>query len=313
MASSELETAPADFLWEQIAASVDAVELHEVRRVVGGDLVQACADMYAEVRALRDILQDFSQATDQLVEETSTQSETMRASHAGLVALEVKQLVAHLLAAGSSADSILPKGGRKQRLALESLLGEASGLPRRPRTAQAAGSRSSLREIREMGGRQEGFDRLTLDGSDARRPHTTTGTEHTHHHAARLEYGEPGAGGIRPLSASSAGSRPSTARPPTGSTGATGVGASRPATASSVASGDSSLAAEALHTGDRGSVVVVALRSALEEERLALLAQTEQVSLYTHMHTYMYIYVYVCTGGAFAQHSIHGGEGVCDC
>ena len=40
-----------------------------------------------------------------------------------LVALEVKQLVAHLLAAGSPADSILPKAARKQRLALELLLG----------------------------------------------------------------------------------------------------------------------------------------------------------------------------------------------
>ena len=46
-----MDAPPADFLWEQIAALVDAVELHEVRRVVGADLVQGCADMYAEVRA----------------------------------------------------------------------------------------------------------------------------------------------------------------------------------------------------------------------------------------------------------------------
>ena len=39
-------------LWEQIASSLDEVELHEVRRVVGEVLVQSLEDVYAEVRAL---------------------------------------------------------------------------------------------------------------------------------------------------------------------------------------------------------------------------------------------------------------------
>lgn len=337
MAAAASQAAQVGFLWEQIAVSVDAVELHEVRRVVGGDLVQSCEDMYAEVRALQDILHEFSATTDELVEENSSKAEKLRASNVGLVALEVKQLVAHLLqarpgAAGPSAGSLLPKAAHSQQLALVSILGERAALPRRPHTAQPAGARSSLREIRGMAERQHGFDRLSLDGTDCsslngeaepRRPYTTTGAECTRYRATAECFASGGADACRPLSASSGGSRPTTARPPVGSTSATGSGvsrpatassrpatasshpatassrpvtassrpatassrpatasshpatfsshpataSSRPATASSSASVDSSITAEALHGGDRGSAVVVALRAALEEVR----------------------------------------------
>ena len=45
------EEPPAEqsFLWEQIASSLDEVELHEVRRVVGEVLVQSLEDVYAEL------------------------------------------------------------------------------------------------------------------------------------------------------------------------------------------------------------------------------------------------------------------------
>ena len=46
------EPAEQSFLWEQIASSLDEVELHEVRRVVGEVLVQSLEDVYSEVRAL---------------------------------------------------------------------------------------------------------------------------------------------------------------------------------------------------------------------------------------------------------------------
>ena len=57
------------YLWEQITASIDPAELGDVRRVVGGRLVSACEDMYAEVRALQEILSEFEQSTDELLEE----------------------------------------------------------------------------------------------------------------------------------------------------------------------------------------------------------------------------------------------------
>jgi len=73
----------------------------------------------------------------------------------------------------------------------------------------------------------------------------------------------------------SADSRSPLVRPASASSGAS---PSRPATASS----DGSLAFEGLREDsgrDRGGAVVVSLRAALEEERLALLAQTEQLRL----------------------------------
>jgi len=272
-----------EFLWEQISASVEPVELHEVRRVVGEERVQACEDMYAEVRALQDILSEFSAVTDEMLAQSSSQAQLVRASGAGLVALEVKALVSHLLSArpgalSSSADTLLPKIGRAQQRALQSILGEADVLPRRPRTAQPTVSRSSLREMRGLAGRQQGFDRLTLGEAEPRRPATTTGVEHSRTRADE-EFSSAGIKCIRPLTPNSGGSRPSTARPPTGSTGATGNTTSRPPTASSATSADSALTAETLNNGDRGSAVIVALRAALEEERLTLLAQTEQLHL----------------------------------
>ena len=60
------------FLWEQISGSIDAVELEEVQRVIGLSLVNACADIYAEVRALREIHRDYAAATDDLVKSSAS-------------------------------------------------------------------------------------------------------------------------------------------------------------------------------------------------------------------------------------------------
>ena len=85
------EEPPAEqsFLWEQIASSLDEVELHEVRRVVGEVLVQSLEDVYAEVRALADILDEYSAATNDLVSRADEQRQVQRGGlhHQVLLAL----------------------------------------------------------------------------------------------------------------------------------------------------------------------------------------------------------------------------------
>ena len=88
------------FLWEQITSSLDQVELYEVRRVVGEKLVQSCEDIYAEVRALREIVAEYSAATDGLVDGQQPQ---ISSSAAGLVALEVQQLAGFLKSRAAAA------------------------------------------------------------------------------------------------------------------------------------------------------------------------------------------------------------------
>ena len=57
------------FLWEDISSSLDEVERQEVRRVVGDELISSCEDVYAEVRALREIYSECCADTDALLQE----------------------------------------------------------------------------------------------------------------------------------------------------------------------------------------------------------------------------------------------------
>ena len=116
------------FLWEQISGSIDAVELEEVQRVIGLSLVNACADIYAEVRALREIHRDYAAATDDLVKSSASLPRATSSAPAGLVQLELKSLVGQLrkraAASGAHEDALLPVPSSPHRTALESVLRE---------------------------------------------------------------------------------------------------------------------------------------------------------------------------------------------
>ena len=159
------EEPPAEqsFLWEQIASSLDEVELHEVRRVVGEVLVQSLEDVYAEVRALADILDEYSAATNDLVSRADEQRQVLGSPAGGLLQQELRHLVRHLgsisAARGAPADALLPPMDTKQRRSLDALL-RADGEHSRPRTASSVGSRESVRHLRRVGHASEGRPRL---------------------------------------------------------------------------------------------------------------------------------------------------------
>lgn len=100
------------FLWEQISSSIDAVELEEVQRVVGMSLVSACTDIYAELRALRDIHSEYAAGTDEIVNSRASLPRAMSSAPAGLVQLELKSLVGQLRQrareTGVPEDALLP-------------------------------------------------------------------------------------------------------------------------------------------------------------------------------------------------------------
>ena len=166
MALIEVEEEPPaeqSFLWEQIASSLDEVELHEVRRVVGEVLVQSLEDVYAEVRALADILDEYSAATNDLVSRADEQRQVLGSPAGGLLQQELRHLVRHLgsisAARGAPADALLPPMDTKQRRSLDALL-RADGEHSRPRTASSVGSRESVRHLRRVGHASEGRPRL---------------------------------------------------------------------------------------------------------------------------------------------------------
>jgi len=133
------------FLWEQIAASLDAVEEQEVRRVVGESIIGACEDIYAEVRALRLIAFEATEATD----EVTSRKESVGPPALGLLALEVKQLVEYLRAraraAGVAEETLLPEAARGHQFNIDDILQDPASA-RRPRTASL--ERSSLMSLR---------------------------------------------------------------------------------------------------------------------------------------------------------------------
>ena len=161
----EEEEPPAEqsFLWEQIASSLDEVELHEVRRVVGEVLVQSLEDVYSEVRALVDILDEYSAVTNDLVSRADEQRQVLGSPAGGLLQQELRHLVRHLgsisAAHGAPADALLPPMDTKQRRSLDVLL-RAEGELSRPRTASSVESRESVRHLRCVGHASEGRPRL---------------------------------------------------------------------------------------------------------------------------------------------------------
>ena len=168
----EEEEPPAEqsFLWEQIASSLDEVELHEVRRVVGEVLVQSLEDVYSEVRALVDILDEYSAVTNDLVSRADEQRQVLGSPAGGLLQQELRHLVRHLgsisAAHGAPADALLPPVHSKQRQSLDVLL-RAEGELSRPRTASSVESRESVRHLRCVGHASEG--RPCLAGKAAAR------------------------------------------------------------------------------------------------------------------------------------------------
>ena len=287
------------YLWEQISGSIDVVEREEIERVVGQRLVSACADVYAEVRALQDILKDYSADTDELVKKRSSMPRSMGSQPAGLVQLELKSLVAQLrkraAAAGKPEDALLPMPSSPQRKALEQVLhgDDALGKAERPHTAAerpgtADSSRLSLRDMR-LGARP----------GTASRPGTSS--QHGGSLSASSRPGTSSAGGSsRPVTAMSAsvgeGGGEAAGGSPRGQPGSSSRGAaagsSRPASrsgrpgsaASDGSSADGSCCSERTSSsrgggGSRGGLVVSRLRAALEEERQALLAQAEGLRL----------------------------------
>ena len=164
------EPAEQSFLWEQIASSLDEVELHEVRRVVGEVLVQSLEDVYSEVRALVDILDEYSAVTNDLVSRAVEQRQVLGSPAGGLLQQELRHLVRHLgsisAAHGAPADALLPPVHSKQRQSLDVLL-RAEGELSRPRTASSVESRESVRHLRCVGHASEG--RPCLAGNAAAR------------------------------------------------------------------------------------------------------------------------------------------------
>lgn len=278
-ADDDVPQGPQQYLWEQISMSIDVVEREEIQRVVGEKLVRECTDVYAEVRALQEILNEYSADTDALVRKCSSMPRSLGSQPAGLVQLELKSLVTQLrkraAAAGKPEDALLPQPSSPQRKALEHVLqndverpGTASGLLR-PGTAE--GGRVSLRDMRlASAGSRPGT--ASQPGSLSSRPGTSSGT------------------GSRPATAAMASARPGSlgdagAPPPSRSGSCGGGGASRPTSrasgrpssaASSTGSADSS---ERSSSSRGGGLVVSRLRAALEEERQALLAQAEGLRL----------------------------------
>ena len=310
MLSSSTEGAPAEgllaadepaaydedqpFLWEQISSSIDAVELEEVQRVVGFSLVNACGDIYAELRALRDIHREFAAATDELLKKSTSLPRATSSAPAGLVQLELKSLVAQLRKraadTGVPEDALLPVPSSPHRKALESVLREegdgggggnpergAIGQTGRPGTSDS--QRISLREMR-LGSRPStaSQDSAILAAS---RPVTAASAQPI---APAPPPGGPASTAPRSpratKSASGGGSRPASARP---ASAASSVGSIGSAGGEGGFGGEgvraSSRASSRASTESRSGLVVSRLRAALEEERQALLAQAEALRL----------------------------------
>ena len=253
----------AEFLWEQIAGSLDPVELHEVEKVVGASAVRESEDVYAEVRALREILSECAADTEAALATRGA----LGPPAVGLLQLELSQLVGQLreraAAAGAPEDALLPPAASEARQALDSVLGTGS------RPGSTSSGRLSLRDMR---GGSDGGSRP----STASRPGSRL---------SDVEHWGGGGGGdspfSRPQTARSAGSRPQTAASQLSSRET----ASRPHTPGSDGGGGGgdggSVVAEAVQGGrrSRGGTVIGQLRAALDEEREELLAQAEQLRL----------------------------------
>lgn len=267
---------PSSFLWEQISTSLDPVELHEVERVVGTSLVRESQDMYAEVRALHEILAEYSAGTDDLVRARAKERSMLNGTGTCLLELELQQLIMQLrsraAAAGVPETALLPSAQSPQRKTLEAIMREAE----EPKW-QAGVERLSIRDMRPGS--------CSRPGTASSRPGSSRpGTGSTR--SRSYNESRPGTGSAAGRSRHQA--LGSGLRSPEGSEIGLGEGAlsqkgSRPPSAGShgSASTTGSFAAEAMEGGrrNRGGVVISQLRAALEEERMVLLAQAEGLRL----------------------------------
>jgi hypothetical protein len=73
--------------------SIDVVEREEIERVVGEKLVRECTDVYAEVRALQEILNDYSADTDALVRKCSSMPRSLGDERVHLAMCCISRLV----------------------------------------------------------------------------------------------------------------------------------------------------------------------------------------------------------------------------
>ena len=298
-------------LWEQISSSIDAIELEEVQRVVGVALVGACTDIYAEVRALREIHREYSAGTDEMVRSCARLPRATSSAPAGLVKLELRSLVAQLRAraaeTGMPEEALLPAPSSPHRNALDSVLRDNveidtsahdRNIMDRPGTADS--HRLSLRDMRLAASRCTGSQDSALPLGSLSRPATgscssaasrpLTGTcsaSSTASTGASPPWRSPGAAGVSCRSGCRAVSgRPASATSSAGSASSAGndeqTGSSH---GSSVPSCDisarSNCRPSVKHATERSrsGLVVSRLRAALEEERQALLAQAEALRL----------------------------------
>ena len=286
------------FLWEQISGSIDAVELEEVQRVIGLSLVNACADIYAEVRALREIHRDYAAATDDLVKSSASLPRATSSAPAGLVQLELKSLVGQLrkraAASGAHEDALLPVPSSPHRTALESVLREevdgGGGGDERARTQHirpdtADSERLSLRKMR-LGGGGSRPSTASIEGGGSRPPTSSAGSRPVTASTSNPMQMQPqqpqqppkspkaarGGGSSRPAS-SAGGGRPASARSSVGSDGGGSF------VSSSAMSEGGSTSRPRSARPSRSGMVVSRLRAALEEERQALLGQAEALRL----------------------------------
>ena len=159
-----------------------------MQRVIGLSLVNACADIYAEVRALREIHRDYAAATDDLVKSSASLPRATSSAPAGLVQLELKSLVGQLrkraAASGAHEDALLPVPSSPHRTALESVLREevdgGGGGDERARTQHirpdtADSERLSLRKMR-LGGGGSRPSTASIEGGGSRPPTSSAGS-----------------------------------------------------------------------------------------------------------------------------------------
>ena len=272
---------------------MQVVELEEIRRIVGNSLVSACTDVYAEVRALREILSDYAADTDVLVKKRSSMPRSLGSQPDGLVQLELKSLVTQLrqnaVAAGAPEDALLPVSSSPQRKILETVLhADEGGVDSRPsdRPDTAESGRVSLREMRLAGSSRpstaSGPSRPGTSSAGSR-PVTAAGLGGSAPLAAgalrpgKLGGGGSGAGvvaGGNSRPGSRAGGRPSSARP---SSAASHSSSGSVPEGGEAAGGRSEGRRSA--RGKSGGLVVSRLRAAPEEERQVLLAQVEGLRL----------------------------------
>ena len=284
-------------LWEQVESSVeDDVVLLRIHRGVGFTLVDSCKQVYDEYRALQSIHEEYATGTESLV--TRRMPMATSSTPARLVLLEVEGLVALLRQraadAGASDDALLPVDA----LQIDAILGNSSNSPERTRSSllisEAPGtspdpvSTPPLRRSFPIAPPERlSLRKLSQLSSSSKSSATAPSSPSTSASSCCVSPREPPPsprGPHAPLH-TVARSRPPSARLCLSSNASNDMsspkafGDSRPSTSgTSHAFGDSRPASGKPHAS-RGTLVLSRLRSALEEEKDALLAHIAALRL----------------------------------